>query len=335
MRILALVPGGISEQLLFFPALEDIKKAYPDAEIGVVVDPRAKRAYRVSKIVDTVVPFTFSGKNSPSDWANLLGTVRDREYEVVISADPQWGTGFMLWLSGIPTRIAYDSTATPYFYTATVPDTSSDKTQYRAQQYRSLLSAIAKDGSTSDSSGSDSSGPLVNPKINLPEGDLAWANELRDRLQLQNGYVLLYPGPEGHGDKSISYPTASWLALIQDFKEKQPQIPVVLLQTDHSIKQVNDLRNEDTQLTVATAENLGQSAAIIAGASLVITPDSYIMQLSVALKVFTLALFGKHQPSEMLPPITGEETRFLGIASSSPNIEDIAPETVLKKVWGN
>lgn len=331
MRILALVPGGISEQLLFFPALEDIKKAYPNAEIGVVVDPRAKSAYRVSKIVDTVVPFAFSGKNSPSDWANLLGTVRDREYEVVISADRQWGTGLMLWLSGIPTRITYDSTATPYFYTATVPDTSSNKDRYRAQQYSDLLNAIANDGPAKE----NGNGPLVSPNINLPEGDLAWANELRDRLQLQNGYVLLYPGPEGHGNKSISYPTAGWLALIQDFKEKQPQIPVVLLQTDYSIKQVNALRNEDTQLIVATAENLGQTAAIIAGANLIITPDSYIMQLSVALKVFTLALFGKHQPSEMLPPIMGDETRFLGIAANSENIAEIAPETILKKVWGS
>ena len=78
MRILALVPGGISDQLLFFPALDDIKRAYPNAEIGVVVEPQATVAYRVSKIVDAVIPFTFSAANSPSDWANLLGRVRDR-----------------------------------------------------------------------------------------------------------------------------------------------------------------------------------------------------------------------------------------------------------------
>ena len=78
MRILALVPGGISDQLLFFPALDDVKRAYPNAEIGVVVEPQATVAYRVSKIVDAVIPFTFSAANSPSDWANLLGRVRDR-----------------------------------------------------------------------------------------------------------------------------------------------------------------------------------------------------------------------------------------------------------------
>ena len=46
MRILALVPGGIGDQILFFPTLDDLKKAHPDAQIDVVVEPRAKSAYR-------------------------------------------------------------------------------------------------------------------------------------------------------------------------------------------------------------------------------------------------------------------------------------------------
>ncbi len=85
---------------------------------------------------------------------------------------------------------------------------------------------------------------------------------------------------------------------------------------------------------MANAENLGQAAAIIAGADLLLTPDSYVMQLAAALKVFTLALFGKNKPEEMLPPIKGEETRFLGIASETNKIADIPPDKVLEKVWG-
>ncbi len=323
MRILALVPGGISDQLLFFPALEDIKKAYPNAEIAVVVEPKAAAAYRVSKIVDTVLQFNFSGANSPSDWANLLGLIRDREYEVAISSDDQWQTGLLLWLSGVPARITYSSTGTPWFYTATVPDRSQQHTQYQADRYHDLLSAI------------DINGPTPLPAINVPEGDIAWANALRDRLNLTSGYVLMYPGPTtAKGDDLANYPIASWQSLIKDFREKQPQMPVVLLQTNNSAEQVNLLKTADSSLVVATASNLGQAAAIIAGADLVLSPDSHIMQLAVALKVFTLALFGKNKPEEMLPPVQGEETRFLGVSASTEKIGDIQPETVLQKVWG-
>ena len=319
MRILALVPGGISDQLLFFPALDDIKRAYPNAEIGVVVEPKAAAAYRVSKIVDTVVPFSFSATKSPSDWANLLGVVRDREYEVVLSADNSWNTGLMLWLSGIPTRVAYKSTKAPYFYTATV----SSEAKYQADRYHDLLSATEIDGDA----------PAL--AINVPEADIKWADALRDRLKLKEGYVLMYPGPTtAFGDQQASYPVESWEALVADFRAKQPDMPIALLQTDDSSAMVNLLKSQDGELVVMTAQNLGQSAALIAGANLVIAPDSHIMQLAVALKVFTLALFGKNQPEEMLPDVEGEETRFLGLTSDSKKVADIKPEDVLQKVWG-
>ena len=317
MRILALVPGGISDQLLFFPALDDIKRAYPNAEIGVVAEPGAAGAYRVSKIVDTVVPFAFSAAKSPSDWANLLGVVRDREYEVVLTADNSWSTGLMLWLSGIPTRVAYGNTKAPYFYTATV----SSEAHYQADRYHSLLGGMEMDGATPELA------------INVPEADIKWADALRDRLDIQKGYVLMYPGPVT-GDRQSGYPMESWQTLIQDFRDKQPELPVVLLQTEASSEQVTQLKNQDSQLVVATAKNLGQVAALIAGADLVLAPDSHITQIAVALKVFTLALFGKNKPEERLPAIKGEETRFLGITSETQEIADIKPETVLQKVWG-
>ena len=323
MRILALVPGGISDQLLFFPALEDIEKVYPDAEIGVVAEPQATAAYRVSKIVDTVVPFGFSAVNSPSDWANLLGIIRDREYEVAITTNTKWGTGLLLWLSGVPTRIAYGTTSTPWFYTATVPDPAKEKPQYQADRYHELLKAI------------DIDGPTPAPSINVPEGDVAWANDLRDRLDLKKGYVLMYPGPAtGVGDQSASYPIEGWQALIKDFRAKKPELPIVILQTDDSAEQADALKRADGELVIATASNLGQAAAVIAGADLVLTPDSHIMQLSVALKVFTLALFGNNKPEEMLPPAAGNATRFLGITSDTRRVADVSPETVLQSVWG-
>jgi len=323
MRILALVPGGISDQLLFFPALDDIKRAYPNAEIGVVVEPQATVAYRVSKIVDTVIPFTFSAANSPSDWANLLGIVRDREYEVAFTTDLTWKMGLLLWLSGVPTRVTYQNTNAAWFYTATVTDKSLESVQYQAERYHDLLKAI------------DINGPAPDIAVNVPEGDITWANALRDRLDLKSGYVLMYPGQDtGRVSASTQYPMSGWQALIADFRAKQPKMPIVLLQTEASAAQVSELKATDAQLIVVVASNLGQTAAIVAGADLVLTPDSYVMQLSAALKVFTLALFGKNSPAEMLPPVSGDETRFLGIISETGQVADINPEAVLQKVWG-
>ena len=77
MRILALVPGGIGDQILFFPTLDDLKQSYPDAQIDVIVEPRAKGAYRVCKSVKEVLTYNFKDRNAMADLGNLLGVIRD------------------------------------------------------------------------------------------------------------------------------------------------------------------------------------------------------------------------------------------------------------------
>ncbi len=313
MRVLALVPGGISDQLQFFPTLTTLKETYPNANIAMVVEPLAKSAYRVSKAVSEVIPFDYRGQNSPSDWANLLGLIRDREFELALCASDRWEEGVLLWLSGIPTRIGYDSAQAPWLYTSTV---SADRKQYPASQYQALLQGLAPPSTQ------------ASIELNVPEGDLAWAEAQQKSLGVaDSGYVLLYPGLNGQAE---GYPVDSWIKIIDDFQEKQPQLPVVVLETVDSEETVALLARQ-RNLKTLSAINLGQVAAILAGANLVISPDSYVSQVAVALQVFILVLQTKL--SQSLPPAAGE-IRALSVPSATDKLADLNPGDVLQKVWG-
>ena len=159
MRVLALVPGDISEQLLFFPTLETIKATYPQSDLSVMVEPRSVSAYRVSKAVSDVIPFNYQAQNSPADWANILGVIRDREFELVLCASYRWEESLLLWLSGIPDRVGYDSATGAFFYTKTVTP-ASDASQ--SETYQALLQGIT-------------AAPQPDLTVNVPEQDIAWA----------------------------------------------------------------------------------------------------------------------------------------------------------------
>ena len=312
MHVLALVPGGISDQLQFFPTLTTIKQTYPNSEISVIVEPGSKSAYRVSNAVGEVIPFDYKGQNSPADWANLLGIIRDREFEVALCASDRWEEGLLLWLSGIPTRISYSSTQFPWLYTTTV----DMNTQYPVGQYQALLQGIAK------------TSPSAAVQLNVPEGDIAWAEAQRKAMGIAGGgYVVMYPGLTDQGD---SYPLESWLAILDDFQSKQPQLPVIFLGTVDS-KEAMATLSRQRNVQTCSATNMGQVAAILAGADLVISPDSYVTQVAVALQVFTLVL--QTTLSNALPPGDGE-VRALGVQSTTPKLADINPGDVLQKVWG-
>jgi ADP-heptose:LPS heptosyltransferase len=318
MRILALVPGGIGDQILFFPTLDTLKQAYPEAQIDVVVEPRSQGAYRVSKSVNTTILFDFKGNNSLADFGNLLGVIRDREYDIALSLGQRWAVGFLLWLTGVPVRVGYAGGGSARFMTQTVP---LQPDQYAAQMYHDLLQGL------------DITTPCPPLAISVPTPDLAWGDAERQRLGLQGGgYVLIHGGSSQLArTKGIDkiYPVASWQKIIQDFRQKQPDLPLVVVKGPEDEELVANFLQVWPKLKVTTPDNIGQLATMIAGASLMLCTDSGPMHLAVAVQTYTLALFGPTDPAKLLP--AGDRT--LGIQSPTGKMADISPDTVLKRIW--
>jgi len=319
MKIVALVPGGIGDQILFFPTLDDLKRAYPQAAIDVVVEPRAKAAYRICKSVNDVISFDFKDRNSPADWANLLGVMRDRSYSIALSLGRQGGVGLLLWLTGIPIRISYANSVGNFFLTNSVP---LKQDQYAAQMYHDLLTAL----------GIHTACPELS--INLSKRDIAWAEAEQKKLGITDGgYVLIHGGAsELSQEKGINklYPVESWKQIIQDFQQKQPDLPLIVVQGPEDQEFVTALLQICPNLKLTTPGDIGKLAAMIAGANLMLCTDSAPMHLAVALKVYTLALFGPTDPAKLLPV----SDKFVGIQSPTGKMVDLAPQTVLQKIWG-
>ena len=319
MRILALVPGGIGDQILFFPTLDDLKKTYPDAQIDVVVEPRAKSAYRVSKSVSDTILFDFKGSNSLADFANLLGVMRDREYKIAISLGQRRAVGFLLWLSGIPTRVGYGGGSGERFLTNPVP---LNQNQYAAAMYHDLLKGLGINK------------PCPELAISVPAKDLEWADNERKQLGIQNGgYVIIHGGSSQLARlKGIDkiYPVESWQMVVQDFQQKQPDLPMVLVKGPEDDAFVVELLRSTPKLKVTAPDNIGELVAMIAGASLMLCTDSAPMHLAIAAQTYTLALFGPTDPEKLLP----KSERAIGIKSPTGAMADIAPQTILEKVWG-
>ncbi|WGV23542.1 glycosyltransferase family 9 protein [Halotia branconii] len=318
MRVVALVPGGIGDQILFFPTLDDLKRYYPNAQLDVVVEPRSKAAYRVSKSVNEVITFDFKDRNSLADWGNLVGAIRDREYDAAIAVGQSWLVGLFLWLTGIPTRIGYQGKGS-IFLTNSVPFKPS---QYGAAVYHDLVQGL----------GIDTLCPEL--AVNVPKPDIEWSQKEQTRLKLhETGYVLINDGfNQDSQTKSLdtSYPVANWQQIIQDFQSKQPDLPMVVVKGVDNEQFVRSLLEYSPQIKVTAPSDIGKLAAMIAGANLMLTTDSAPLHLSVAVQTYTIALFGPTEPAKVLP----KNDKFLAIKSPTDRTADISPKAVLEKIWG-
>ena len=314
MRILALIPGGISDQLLFFPTLADLKQHYADATIDVIVEPRSKSAYRVCQSVQDVLTFNFIDRNGMADYLNLLGVIRDREYDIAISPKDSWTLGLLLWLNGIPIRIGYQGTSS-WFSTNSVPLKTE---QYTAYIYHDLLKGLGLHYPCS---------PL---QVNVPKQDIAWAEEEQKSLGItESGYILLHDSVTIEGINK-NYPVEKWQQVIKDIQTKQPNLPIILLQGLDNEEWVEWMKKTSPNLKVIAPGDIGKLAATIAGANLMLCTDSAPLYLSLAVETYTIALFGPTQANKSLSP---DSETCVGIQSPTTAITDIDPQEILKQMW--
>lgn len=318
MRILALVPGGIGDQILFFPTLKNLKEQYPQATIDVMVEPRAKGAYRVCSWVDEVLGFDFKDRNGLADYLNLLGVIRDREYDIALSLGQRWTIGFLLWLNGIPVRVSYQ-TQPDWFLTNTV---SLKSEQYAAHMYHDLLQGLGINQ------------PCSIPEITVPTADIDWAQAQQKQLGITDGgYILIHGGSSQLAKtKGIDkiYPVEKWQQIITDIESQQPNLPVVIVQGPEDEELVSQIKAACPGVKVTQPGDIGKLAALIADANLLLCTDSAPMHLSVAVGTHTIALFGPTEVKKLLPP---DSDKYIGIQSPTGAIADIQPETVLEQIW--
>lgn len=311
MRILALVPGGTGDQLLFFPTLDTLKQQYPNAEIDVVVEPRAIATYRISQAANRVFKFDFNDRNSLADFGNLLGTIRDREYDAAILTQPSFSINILLWLSGIPKRISFAG-AGDFLLTDIIP---ADPQEYLAVQNYSLLIALNNQQSC----------PPI--KVNLPKNDLDWATGEQKRLGIQqSGFILLNCGAYAN------YPADSWATIAKDIQSKLPNLPIVAIDSVNNADLLKQLTTKVPNILITSPTDIGKLTAMIASANLFICAEGDAMQLGVAVGTALVAILGANTSAATFLPIQEKRVKYVQ-ASNGQSLKEIAPKTVLAKIW--
>jgi len=105
MRVLFLVPGGLRAQLNTLPAAARVAEALK-ASVQVACAPSAAAAWSLLPAVEKLIPFDFDASPSLADWANLLGNVREPDFQACINLARSRQVDLMLSMSHIPNRVA-------------------------------------------------------------------------------------------------------------------------------------------------------------------------------------------------------------------------------------
>lgn len=316
-RILALNPGGIGDQILFFPTLQGLRESFPQDRIEVLVEPRSRVAYRVCPWVNETLPFDFKADLSLADWINLIGTIRDRSYSAALSVGSSSGVSILLWITGIRERIGYAAGPSSKLLTRPV---TLNRDQYAAHMYYDLLQ------------GFNIERPFTVPRIVIPAEDEQWALQLLQQQGLTDKKpLLLHPGASKlSASKGIQklYPVRLWVEAVQSLARRD--IPLMVVQGPEDEELVNALSASlGGQIQAVAPPDIGKLAALIHHSRLLLCVDSAPMHLGVATQTPLVALFGPTSPAKLLP----EAPQFTAVVSpDNTSVERIPVQKVVQAV---
>ena len=104
MRALFLIPGDALNQLQALPAAAAVAETL-GFSLQVACAAAAAPLWKLLPAVEKVIPFSFTDA-SLADWTNLLGSIREPDFQVCINLVGGRSVDLMLSMSHIPTRIA-------------------------------------------------------------------------------------------------------------------------------------------------------------------------------------------------------------------------------------
>ncbi|HEY9786567.1 MAG TPA: glycosyltransferase family 9 protein [Candidatus Obscuribacterales bacterium] len=319
-KLLVINFGGIGDEVLFLPTLASIRKKFPDWRITLLLEPRSRSIIQLTNLIDDTL--TFDIKKRPllgSDLVDLLMLLRSGSFDVVLSSGSSPMVASLLFLSGIPARIGYDSgLPARLFLTAPVP---LNRNQYAGNMYRDLATGLGIESPPN---------VVALPQIEVPQSERESMEELiaSVRVRTTDGgearakrkRIVIHPGTSKLAlEKGLNktWPAKNWIALIEKLAESK-EFEVILAggpDDKEAVEAILSGVKPGTALlsTFGKTKSLLALAALIDVSSLLVCVDSAPMHIAIALGKPIVALFGPTDEAKLVP----KDKRFMVLRKES------------------
>ncbi|MBM3266244.1 MAG: glycosyltransferase family 9 protein [Candidatus Sericytochromatia bacterium] len=311
-RILFVQFGGIGDVILAFPAIKSLREAYPDARLTLMVESRAKGVGAFNPAIDEVLAFDAKDRPTLAEFLDVVGGLRSRYFDLAVASGRSPAIPALLLLSGARYRVGYAANPLSMLLTVAAP---LERKQYAGWMYYDLV------GSFLDI-------PACVPQVVVAPDDQAWATEFRARNGLVDGdaVVVLHPGASRMAARRGIHKTwepRRWAEVARQLLAASCK--VVLAggpDDDEGVAAILATGLEGVVVAHGQTRSLGQLAALIQRAALLIAVDSAPMHLGIAVGTPTVGIFGPTDPDKLIPPGTSHQAVHVGGLACRPCLWD-------------
>ena len=278
-KILFINFGGLGDEILFLPSIISVKKAFPDSEITLALEPRSKGIISLTNIIDNTLFADIKGKRKYFELLNLLFKIWTKRFDIVISSGSNKFIAVFLFLTFIKKRYGYNSgKLSEILLTKAV---KLNKNQYAAKMYHDLVRDVT-----------DINTEL--PEINV------------DKHPVEFNTVLIHPGVSllsVRKNMIKTIPASRWAEVVEKLADAGKKVILAGGPDDkETIETIIKSVPEEKYINMyGKTKNLKELAGLISGAEKFLCSDSAPLHIAVALGVKTYVIFGSTDDKKLIP----------------------------------
>jgi ADP-heptose:LPS heptosyltransferase len=325
-RILLIRPDHLGDMVLTTPVLDALKRSVPGARITMMVGPWSSEIVARHPVIDRLLVFPFPGfrrasQNPLAPYLLLESAARQLrrgKYDLAINLRPDfWWGAALLYLAGIPRRVGYALPPGAAFLSHTLP--------FRSPEFASVSSLrLASAGlqSLRYAPLAEPYTPERYPSVFQPreEEQRRVTERLRSAgIDEQTPLIAIHAGS---GAAVKLWRNEAWarsagevVKLVSARLTNAVPARIILTGSQSERPMLEEIAsNMDVPSLVQTDLTVGQLAALLGRASLVLGVDNGPLHLAVAQGTPTLAIFGPTDPRIYGP--WGSPERHIVVAST-------------------
>ncbi|MBV8822508.1 MAG: glycosyltransferase family 9 protein [Chloroflexi bacterium] len=321
-RILLIRPDHLGDLVLTTPVLQALRDHAPSAHISMMVGPWSSAVVARHPAIDQIIPCPFPGfqraaQKALAPYILLLRTAQDirrGRYDLAINLRPDfWWGAAMLYLAHVPRRIGYALAPTAPFLTHALPFQTAEHATVSALRLTSAgLRTLGLSSITEPHT------PERYPLYFRPtREEETWVAERlqAEGVKSEDSIIVIHPGS---GAPVKLWRHEAWAkcadVLSTDFPRAVP-IRIILTGSEHERSLLEEIaRGMKTAALLFTDTTVGQLAALLKRAYLVLGVDNGPLHLAVAQGTATIHIFGPTDARIFGP--WGPAERHLVIAST-------------------
>jgi heptosyltransferase-2 len=284
MKIVIRAPNWVGDSVLALPAVESVRRAFPDAQLWIAAKDWVKELFTLNGLSEGIVPLP--AHEDLKTFKTNVQSLKGHNFDIGLLLTNSFGSALLFYLARIPKRWGYAADGRSLLLTSWIPVDNGDNPRHHVHYYLDLLSGL----------GLETRPPKL--QLSVPQSEKGAAQERLVSLGLDLNRPLVVMSPGATYGPAKRWPATRFAQLAGVFQNQRDAEILIIGSAGETEIAASIAFGMDRKPAVLTGQTtLTQLLGLINQAALVISNDTGPMHLANALGVPVVGIFGPTDPA--------------------------------------